>query len=159
MPLEPENERLLLSAQGFLELGLPLDANEEIENIDPDVRHLPEVLAVRVGIYQALEKWELMQTVARKLAQYAQDEPQWTISWAYATRRAVSLEAARAILLEAVERLPEVATYHFNLACYECQLGDLGSAKARLQRAIELHGAYRLRALEDKDLKPLWDTM
>lgn len=25
------------------------------------VRHLPEILAVRVRVYQALEKWELMQ--------------------------------------------------------------------------------------------------
>jgi hypothetical protein len=68
MPLEPENERLLVAAQGYLELGLPLDANGEIENMDPKVRHVPEVLAVRVGIYRALEKWELMQVVARQLA-------------------------------------------------------------------------------------------
>ena len=55
MRLEPANERLLTAAQGYLELGLPLDANEEIESMDADVRHLPAVLAVRVGIYRALE--------------------------------------------------------------------------------------------------------
>jgi hypothetical protein len=31
MPIEPENQRLLTAAEGFLELGLPLDANNEIE--------------------------------------------------------------------------------------------------------------------------------
>ena len=40
MRLEPANERLLTAAQGYLELGLPLDANEEIESMDADVRNL-----------------------------------------------------------------------------------------------------------------------
>ena len=58
------------------------------------------------------------------------------MSWAYATRRAVSIDAARLLLLEAVERMPNAAILHYNLACYECQLGDLEVAKARLRHAI-----------------------
>ena len=123
MPLEPENERLLVAAQGFLELGLPMDANNEIEAIDPEVRHLPEVLAVRVGIYRALMKWELMQVVAKQLVIHDPDEPQWTVSWAYATRRAESIEQARIILVNAIERMPDVAIFHYDLACYICQFG------------------------------------
>ena len=119
MPIEPENQRLLTAAQGYLELGLPLDANEEIESMDADVRHVPEVLAVRVGIYRALEAWPLMQVVARQLALDAPDKPDWTVAWAFATRRADSLDAARLILVNAVERLPGVAVFAFNLACYE----------------------------------------
>ena len=33
MPLEPENQRLLTAAEGFLELDMPLDANNEIESM------------------------------------------------------------------------------------------------------------------------------
>jgi hypothetical protein len=134
MPLEPDNQRLLTAAQGYLELGLPLDANQEIESMAADVRHVPEVLAVRVGIYRALEAWPLMQVVARQLALYAPDEPDWTAAWAFATGRADSLDAARLILVNAVERLPGVAVFAFNLACYEAQLGDVASAKAHLSR-------------------------
>lgn len=159
MPLEPENQNLLLAAQGFLELGMPLDANDEIEKIDPDVRHLPEVLAVRAEVYRHLEKWELMQVVAQKLAQYDPDEPRWTAWWAYATRRADSIQAARRILAEAVERHPNVAIYHYNLACYDCQLGDLATSKSHLHRAFELEKGFRLQALEDDDLRPLWDSL
>ncbi len=159
MRLEPANERRLIAAEGFLELGLPLDANEEIESMDADVRHVPEVLAVRVGIYRALEAWPLMQVVARQLALDAPDKPDWTVAWAYATRRADSLDAARLILVNAVERLPGVAVFAFNLACYEAQLGDIGSAKKHLSRAIELRGDLRLRALEDEDLKALWEII
>ena len=60
----------------------------ELDGIDPGVRHEPEVLAVRIQIYGSLKKWELMQTVAERMALYGPDDPQWTLSWAYATRRA-----------------------------------------------------------------------
>jgi hypothetical protein len=62
-------------------------------------------------------------------------------------------------MVNAVERLPNVAVFHFDLACYECQLGDFVSAKVRLQRAIELRGDLRLRALEDEDLRALWESI
>ena len=159
MPLDPENERMLVAAQGYLELGLPLEANNEIENMSAEVRHLPAVLEVRVGIYRKLEKWELMQVVAKSLALHDPDEPQFTIWWAYATRRADSLDAARLILVNAVERLPEVPIFLFNLACYESQLGDVEVAKARLQHALNLEPKLRLIALEDEDLRPLWDAL
>ena len=108
MPLDPENERMLVAAQGFLELGLPLEANNEIENISAEVRHEPEVLEVRVGIYRKMEKWELMQTVAKSLALHDPDEAQFTIWWAYATRRADSLDAARLILVNVRQRISSI---------------------------------------------------
>jgi hypothetical protein len=48
------------------------------------------------------------------------------------------LEAARIILVNAVEAQPNVAIFHHNLACYECQLRNLEEAESRLTRAIEL---------------------
>jgi hypothetical protein len=45
-----------------------LDANEELERIDPEVRHVAEVLTVRLEVYRSLKKWELMRTVAARLA-------------------------------------------------------------------------------------------
>jgi hypothetical protein len=52
-----------------------------------------------------------------------------------------------------------VAIYQYNLACYECQLGNLAEAKTRLQRAFEAEPKYRLRSLEDEDLEPLWTSL
>src|SRR5687767_6462607 len=134
MPLEPEDQRHVTAAHGYVELAMPLDADAELDRVDADVRHLPEVLAVRIQIYSALKKWELMQTVAKRLALYDPDDPQWTVSWAYAARRTDSIEAARLILVNAAERLPNVAIFHYNLGCYECQIGDLEGAKRRLKR-------------------------
>lgn len=159
MPLEPEDACHLRAAQGYVELGMYLDGNAELDELDPDVRQLPEVLAVRVAIYHALEKWELMRIVARELAAHDPDNVQWAVDFAFATRRTESIGAAKAILLEAVERVPKAAVLHYNLACYECRLGDLEVAKARLRHAFKLDETFRVLALDDADLQPLWDSL
>ncbi len=156
MPLEPDDQRHLTTAEGYLELGMYLDANQELERIEPDLRHLPEVLAVRLEIYSALKKWELMQIVAAKLAKEDPDEVHWIVSLAYATRRAESIEAAREVLLQALDHHPQAAILHYNLACYECQLGDMEGAKMQLQAAFNFDKRFRQIALEDEDLEPLW---
>ncbi len=49
-------DRHLQAAQGYLDLGLPLGVHEELEEIKPELRHLPEVLAIKVLIFQLLAK-------------------------------------------------------------------------------------------------------
>jgi len=149
----------ITAAEGYLELGMPLEANEELEQIEAEQRGHTDVLALRVQIYSALKKWELMQTVAKQLALIDPDNGQWMVWWAYATRRADSIEAARRILSNAAERSPEVAIFQYNLACYECQLGDVDEAKRRLKRAFELEPGYRLKALDEADLEAVWSSL
>src|SRR5436305_1383609 len=86
------------------------------------------------------------------------DNVQWAVSWAFATRRSDSIGAARLILLEAVEQIPTAAILHYDLACHECQLGDVEVAKARLQHAIKLDPRYREKALDDEDLEAVWES-
>lgn len=158
MPLLPD-QRHLTAAEGYAALRMFLDADAELDEIDPDVRHVAEVLAVRLEIYRGLKKWELMQTVAGRLARHDPDNVQWAILLAFATRRAQSIGAAKSILLEAVERHPAEPILHYNLACYECQLGDIEVAKARLAHACKLSEKCRLMALDDADLEPLWAAL
>jgi len=159
MPFESEDQRHLAAAQGYVELGMLAEANEELEQIDADVRHLPEVLEIRVRIYSAVKKWDLMQVVARQLAQCDPSNVRWTVLWAIATRRADCLEAARLILINALQVHPGEAILHYNLACYECQLGDIVIAKRRLSHAIDLDKKCKNMALDDPDLEPLWEYL
>ena len=129
MPLTADDQRHLTAAEGYAALRMYVDANAELEAISGEVRHVPEVLTVRLEICRRLEKWELMRTVAGRLAAHDPDDVQWAISLAYATRRAQSIEAARRILLEAVEQHPGEPILHYNLACYECQLGGWKSPR------------------------------
>ncbi|MEO6787980.1 MAG: hypothetical protein ABI318_17790 [Chthoniobacteraceae bacterium] len=112
-----------------------------------------------MAVHVNRKELKLMQTVAKKLTEYDPKNPQWMISWAYATRRAESIEAAKRILLEAVEQHSQHALIHYNLACCECQLGELEVANARLQHALKIDPGKRAMALEDDDLKPLWDEI
>jgi hypothetical protein len=77
-------------------------ANDELEDIDPFNRAAPEVLTLRIEIYRNLKKWQLMAEIARRLHEFEPNEVRWIISYAFATRRAVSIEVARGILLKAV---------------------------------------------------------
>ena len=159
MPLEPTDLRHLTAAHGYLDLGMFPDAETELDAVDPDVRHLPEVLSVRLEIYLRQESWEQVQGIAVRLMRQDPNEPQWPLSYAYATRRAQTLEAARAILLEAIVRHPREPMIPYNLACYECQLGNLESAKRYLEEAIKMKPGMRAAALDDPDLEPLWDSL
>jgi tetratricopeptide (TPR) repeat protein len=156
VPLEVLDEQHRQAAVGYVELGMYLEADAELDKIDPFCRAAPEVLAVRLGVYAGLEKWELMQVVAEKLANYDPAEAEWRISFAYATRRTESIEKAREILVSALGAHPEEPTIHYNLACYECQLGNLSAAKEHLMKAPKTDGKFKLMALDDPDLEPLW---
>ena len=116
--------RQLVAACGYLELGMPLEANEEIESIEPELKTLSEVLAVRVDIFRALGKWELMEIVARQLCHQRPDEPGPFISLGYATRRAIGLQEALAVLATVANRFPTCAVILYNIACYAAQLGQ-----------------------------------
>jgi tetratricopeptide (TPR) repeat protein len=159
VPLEQPDRQHWQAATGYVELGMFLEADAELDKIDPFNRAAPEVLALRIGIYRRLEKWELMQEIARRLAEFQPDDIQWTLSLAYATRRANSIEAAKKVLLSAEPRFPKEAAIRYNLACYFCQTGDIPSAKNYLKQAFEIDLSLRLAALEDEDLKALWGSL
>jgi predicted Zn-dependent protease len=159
MPLEQPDRRHCQAAAGYAELGMFLEANTELDKIDPFNRAAPEVLALRIGIYRGLEKWELMQQIARRLADFQPDDIAWTISLAYATRRADSIQEAKNILLSAESKFPKEASIRYNLACYYCQLGDVQNAKRYLKKAFEIDSKWRIAALQDEDLKLLWESI
>ena len=68
-----------------------------------------------------------------------------------------ALRRRRAILLRAQAIHPKIAMIAFNLACYASVTGRMEEAKERLRHAIELDKDIRGLALDDEDLKPLWD--
>src|SRR2546423_5772991 len=76
-----------------------------------------------------------------------------------ATRRANDLNAARDILVASLSKFPRDAIIYYNLACYDCRLGQIASAKQYLKQAFRIDPDWRSQALDDEDLKPLWDYL
>lgn len=56
------------------------------------------------------------------------------------------------------EKFSEHPTVTYNLACYQCQLGNLPECWKLLARAFEIGDVKKLKlmALDDKDLEQLW---
>lgn len=148
-------QRQLLTASGYLDLGMLDDAATELEQIDPGDQLRPEVLDFRVALYARAEKWTAMEVAARKMVALRPEIPGTWANWAFATRRATSLDAAKEILLRAERKHPADALIQFNLGCYACQLGDLAEAKSRVQRAIQIDRSFQRLAADDPDLEPL----
>ena len=127
-----------------------------LEEIAPEDKTRNEVLGARVDIYVAAQ-WEMAAAVASHLVKVEPQNATWWINLAYALRRTESVEKAEAIMLRAEAIHPKVAMIAFNLACYASVAGRMEEAKERLQHAIDLDKDVRRLAIDDEDLKPLWD--
>lgn len=152
------DDRHLQAAVGYLGLGMIEDAANEIECLPPDQKNSSEVLGVRMEIYRATEKWTLLEVVARELWKRHQDHPVYWNELAWAVRRVDSVESANDILLDAVKKFPRDALTRFNLGCYACQMGEIKLAKEWVRQAIDFDPKFKLLALDDPDLEPLWET-
>jgi predicted Zn-dependent protease len=153
-----QDERRLLAAEGWLELGNWLEANEELENITPQMRGHPLVLRLRWEIYAKAGRWEMASEVGRSLSILMPDDSWGWIHWAFALHELKHTKEAYDVVNSVVAKFPDKGTIPYNLACYSCQLGNQQEAIEWLKRAIALEddNEIRLRAIKDLDLEPLW---
>jgi Flp pilus assembly protein TadD len=105
----------------------------------------------------AAKKRDMAAAIASHLVKVEPENETWWIKLAYSVRQIEGVEKAEAILLRAQALHPKVAMIAFNLACYASVTGRLEEAKERLQHVINLDKGIRGLALNDEDLKPLWD--
>jgi len=69
----------LRAAHGYIELGMFVEAADELECIAPEDRGHPAVLAYRYDIYSELEKWTHAE-VARHLVKISPQNPGWWLN-------------------------------------------------------------------------------
>jgi len=158
--LQPPDNHHLSAAIGWLELGNPEEANEELKKIGPALHSHSSVLIVRHEIYTKVQKWDLADEIARQLLQLSPEKPQFWIWHAYSTRRMPGggIPQAKEILVKAQQLFPEEPLIVYNLACYDCQLGNLKKARTWLEKAFGIgdRKVFKSMALQDRDLKPMW---
>lgn len=149
------DQRRLEAAEGYLVLAMEAEAAAELDALSVLARQIPATLALRLELHQRAGEWEPMRELASHLASLHPEQAQWWISWAYAARRADSLEDALGILERGRILHGAEAFVHFNLACYLAQLRRLPAARVALRQAIRLNSACRQMAREEPDLAPL----
>jgi len=62
-----EDRMAIQRAQGWLELKLPLDANEELDEVQPQLRAHPAVLKLRYQVYADAKQWQMAYEIANTL--------------------------------------------------------------------------------------------
>lgn len=131
------------------------EANAELQRIDTAEAGTPPVLGMRMALLHESKDWPTLAEVAKAFIEQRPGEAAAWVTWAYATRRCVTLEAAEEILLEAERHHPAEATIQFNLGCYACLRGDLVTAQRRVDRAVALDPKFLQAAASDPDLAGL----
>jgi tetratricopeptide (TPR) repeat protein len=148
------------AACGWLELGNRAEARAELALISTENQSHPGVLDLNWALFAAEKNWDAAFGFAQQLITTLPDEPAGWLHCAYALRRKTGggVELARDFLESAAEKFPQEAVIAFNLACYECQLQQLDSARRWFKRACEVGEKKEIRAmaLADEDLKALW---
>ena len=162
--LTPPDSHHLSAAIGWLELGNPQEAAEEMARISKENRDHPDVLEVRMDICSVQKDWEKGLLIAEKLVATAPDRSSGWIQKAYCLRRVEKggLPLAWEVLQTAFKKFPAVFLIAYNLACYAAQFGRLDEAWDWLHKAMEISGkidAIKEMALADSDLEALWDRI
>lgn len=151
----------LAYALGYIELGLLRDARAELARLSAEERGTPEAMAVLVELAMVEDDWRQVIRLAPRVAKAAPSVERPWIAWAYALREVGEIAEARDVLTEG-ERVIEKPTVlvDYNLACYDCLLGDREKAVRRLARVFQKEPGWKAQAKEDPDLKTLsWDGL
>jgi hypothetical protein len=161
--LGPPDVHFLNAAIGWMELGNLREARRELLEMKPALQLHPDVLEVRWSIAVGAENWQEALESARALIQVAPERHSGWVHQAYALRRVPEggLKTAWQALLPVFDKFPKEPIISYNLSCYACQLGQLDAARVWLKRALVVGKKEPIKemALEEPDLKPLWDEI
>lgn len=152
-----ETQRALRAADGYLFLGLPLEALQELDGIPPAEQPEPTVMLARIRVLLHLRRWRDAEQLSLQGAGRHPTEEEFTVQRAFALHQLRKGEEAIEVLLAAPEWIRRTGILHYNLACYEARLGDLKTAQQCIDTAIELNAAIKKNAKTDPDLQALWN--
>lgn len=135
---------------------MPAEALRELDDLPEDAFDRPGVLELRLAVLMRAQRWTDALSVGRRLCEVCPQDPIGFIHAAYCLHELRETKLAREILLAGPASLIKEATYHYNMACYECVLGHQEAALASLEVSFQLDRKYRAYAREDSDLAPLF---
>jgi len=151
-------EALLQPFVGYIELGMYEEAARELEDLPEALKEHPVVWLARLELIMELKRWEEGATLGQSLCARWPHELEFWFKTAYCQHELKQTAEAKATLLVAPELIRQTALFYYNLACYETQLGDLGSGRRLLEQSCAIDKRFRQDALKDPDLQPLWKT-
>jgi predicted Zn-dependent protease len=148
-------EKTILAAQGYFELNMLQDAIVELNTLPLTAQLRPDVMEMRVLTLMKAGQWREAFDACEKLCAVTPDSPVGFIHAAFCLHELGRTREAKEVLLDGPASLIKDPTYHYNLACYECALGNLDIARAYLEKSLSMDRKLRDYAKSDPDLKAL----
>jgi len=149
------------AAEGWLMLGNPVEANEEMEKITAGGKQHPAALSMRWQVYAAAEWWEAAWIVSKVLCEVLPESPEAWICQANTVRKYKGVQEALDILQGAKKGFSGHPVILYNMACYAAQVAKFDEAGRWLTEAFRAEDgiALKVAAVYDPDLKPLWEKV
>lgn len=149
----PETQRALRAADGYLYLGMADEALAEIDSTPEEEFEQPEVLLARNRVLLHLRRWNEVEELAARAIAAHPDRDEFTVQRAFALHKLKKGEEAIGVIQAAPEWIRRTGILHYNLACYEAKLGDKKTARQCINVAIQMNEAMRGNAKTDPDLR------
>jgi hypothetical protein len=152
----------LSAAEGWLCLGDPVAAHEELDQMNPSLLRHREVMLLRWYIYAKANKWDSALVIAEQLVHSRPADPR---GWLCLCKALKSLrrrvEQAYTLASCKTREFPDNWELHYDAACYASLLGKRAEAEFFLSVAMQLGGTEKVArlALQDADLQALWKTI
>ncbi len=150
-----ELDRNILTAQGYMELGLFEDARAELVALPKQAWERADVLETWVLCQMGEQRWEEGLEMSRRLCEMQPREPSGFIHSAYCLHELGRTEEAMELLQNGPRTLRTKAVYFYNLGCYCAKLGRVDEAKRLIEKSFEIDNGLRKVAKKDPDLAEL----
>lgn len=155
----PDLPRIRKAVEGYLELGLPGLAEEEIEGIPANWSQHPVALDCRLALQMHRHQWaEAVETGLQGCAAKP-GQTSFFIHTAFCLHELGRTEEAHLLLISGPAALHHEPLFHYNVGCYLTVLGRPGEAEVHLTKAFRLDQSLRHFAKKDRDLQPLWPSL
>jgi hypothetical protein len=149
------------AAEGWLMLGNPVEANEELEKISTENRRHPAALSVRWQVYATAEWWEAAWIVSKVLCEVLPESAEAWICQANTLRKYHGTREALGLLESVHKKFRAHPVVLYNMSCYAAQVGRFEEAGRWLTDAFRAEDgiALKVAAVYDPDLRPLWEKV
>lgn len=152
-------EKVMVAAQGYLELEMPDEALREINSLPPDVLAEEGPLQVKMAILMRLKRWAEALAICADLRRLFPEQTVGFVHGAFCLHETGRTREAKELLLSGPPSLLQEPTYHYNLGCYDAVLGNLDEAQNHLRLSFQLNEKFREIAKYDPDLKAVSELL
>ena len=147
--------QVLQHAEGYLELGMAVQALTALDALDEDAGQDGSSLYLRGEALRALERYDEAIVALREAAEVLPENIHLWMALGWCYKRTGHLEQAIEALEMALAVEPAEAILYYNLACYSSLARHKSEALDYLSQAFELDGAYRDLVHQEPDFDSL----